>query len=140
MRCTSGLPNSMHREYTMRAAQAGKHVLCEKPMAISSAECRQMIDACKKAGVKLMIGYRIHYDPTTPGARRLVQAGELGPPQSFQGAFGNNLDPGQWRLTRKYGGGGSLMDVGIYPLNEIRWLLGEEPIGFTAVASTMDHA
>jgi hypothetical protein len=58
-----GLPNSMHAEYTIRAAKAGKHVLCEKPMAISSAECRTMIDACKQHNVKLMIAYRVHYDP-----------------------------------------------------------------------------
>jgi predicted dehydrogenase len=134
-----GLPNSMHREYTVRGAQVGKHVLCEKPMAISSAECVEMIAACRMAGVKLMIGYRVHYEPTHLEARRIVRSGALGDLQAFEGAFGFNATPNQWRLTRKYGGGGPLMDVGIYPLNEIRWLLGEEPAAFTAVASTRDR-
>ncbi len=134
-----GLPNSMHREYTLRAAQVGKHVLCEKPMAISSAECRDMIAACRKANVKLMIAYRIHYEPTHLEAQRLIQSGAIGDLQSFEGAFGFNAKPNQWRLTRQFGGGGSLMDVGIYPMNEIRWLVGEEPTAFTAVPTTRDH-
>jgi predicted dehydrogenase len=134
-----GLPNSMHREYTLRGAKAGKHVLCEKPMAISSAECREMIDGCKKANVKLMIAYRIHYEPTHLEAKRLIDSGAIGQLQSFEGSFGFSAQPGAWRLTKKMAGGGSLMDVGIYPMNEIRWLTGEEPVGFTAVASTRDH-
>ena len=135
-----GLPNSMHREYTVRAAQSGKHVLCEKPMAISSAECIEMIAACRKANVKLMIAYRVHYEPTHLEAQRIIQSGALGQLQAFEGAFGFDAQPNQWRLTRKFGGGGSLMDVGIYPMNEIRWLTGEEPAAFTAVATTRDHA
>ncbi|GAC1422548.1 MAG: Gfo/Idh/MocA family oxidoreductase [Acidobacteriaceae bacterium] len=134
-----GLPNSMHREYTVRAAAAGKHVLCEKPMAISSAECEQMIAACRKAGKKLMIGYRVHYEPTHAEAKRIALSGELGPLEAFEGAFGFDAKPNQWRLTKQYGGGGALMDVGIYPMNEIRWILGEEPVGYTAVATTLDR-
>jgi predicted dehydrogenase len=134
-----GLPNSMHREYTIRAAQAGKHVLCEKPMAISSAECSQMIEACRTANVKLMIAYRVHYEPTHLEAKRLIDSGALGQLQAFEGAFGFNATPDQWRLTRQYGGGGPLMDVGIYPLNEVRWLTGEEPVAFRATAATRDH-
>jgi predicted dehydrogenase len=134
-----GLPNSMHCEYTVRAAQAGKHVLCEKPMAISSAECRKMIDACKSAGVKLMIAYRVHYEPTHLEAQRLIQSGAIGQIESFEGAFGFNAQPNQWRLVRKMAGGGSLVDVGIYPLNEARWLAGEEPVSFTTVPTTRDH-
>jgi predicted dehydrogenase len=134
-----GLPNSMHREYTVRAAQLGKHVLCEKPMAISSAECRTMIDACRTANIKLMIAYRIHFEPTHVEAQRLIQSGALGELQSFEGSFGFNATPNQWRLTRQFGGGGSLMDVGIYPMNEIRWLTGEEPNAFTAVPTTRDR-
>jgi predicted dehydrogenase len=134
-----GLPNSMHREYTLRGAKAGKHVLCEKPMAISSAECRDMIDGCRRANVKLMIAYRIHYEPTHLEAKRLIDSGAIGQIEAFEGSFGFNATPNQWRLTRKYGGGGSLVDVGIYPLNEVRWLTGEEPTGFTAVATTRDH-
>ena len=133
-----GLPNSMHCEFTVRAAQAGKHVLCEKPMAISSAECRRMIDACKSAGVKLMIAYRVHYDPTHLQAQQLIQTGAIGEVQAFEGAFGFNATPNQWRLVRKLAGGGSLLDVGIYPLNESRWLTGEEPVLFTAMPTTRD--
>jgi predicted dehydrogenase len=134
-----GLPNSMHREYTVRAAQMGKHVLCEKPMAISSAECNAMIDACRTAGVKLMIAYRVHYEPTHLAAQQLIQSGALGDLQSFEGSFGFNATPNQWRLTRQFAGGGSLMDVGIYPMNEVRWLTGEEPSAFTAVPTTRDR-
>ncbi len=99
-----------------------------------------MIAACRRANVKLMIAYRVHYAPVHIEARRLVQSGALGELQAFEGAFGFNARPGQWRLTRQFGGGGPLMDVGIYPMNEVRWLTGEEPSGITAVAATRDHA
>ena len=134
-----GLPNSMHKEYTVRAAQAGKHVLCEKPMAVSSAECREMIAACRQANVKLMIAYRCHYDPTHLETLRLIQSGAIGQIQSFEGAFGFNAPTKNfWRLDRKLAGGGSLMDVGIYPLNAMRLFSGEEPASFTAITSTRD--
>ena len=134
-----GLPNSMHCEYTVRAAKAGKHVLCEKPMAISSAECRQMIDACRAAERKLMIAYRVHYDPTWTRVAGLIRSGAIGQVKSFRGAFLANFTPNQWRLDRKYAGGGPMMDLGIYPLNGIRYLTGEEPTAYTAVVSTRDH-
>ncbi len=135
-----GLPNSMHCEYTVRAAQAGKHVLCEKPMAISSAECRKMIDACRQAKVKLMIGYRVHYDPTWIEVMQIVKSGQLGQLQSFQGGFFGQMPAGGWRLNRKLGGGGALMDLGIYPLNAIRHITGEEPSDFTAVVATREQS
>jgi predicted dehydrogenase len=135
-----GLPNSMHCEYTLRAAAAGKHVLCEKPMAISSAECRKMIDACRNASRKLMIAYRVHYDPTWSRFIEIVNSNALGTIKSFQGSFCANMSPNQWRLDRKLAGGGSIMDLGIYPLNAIRYITGEEPVAYTAVASTRDHA
>jgi predicted dehydrogenase len=134
-----GLPNNMHREYTVRAAQAGKHVLCEKPMAISSAECRTMIEACRKADRRLMIAYRMQYDPIWQQAFDIVRSGALGKVQSCRGNFLASQTVGAWRLTKKYGGGGSLMDVGIYPLNGIRYLLQENPSEFTAVAATRDR-
>jgi predicted dehydrogenase len=133
-----GLPNSMHCEYTVRAAEAGKHVLCEKPMAISSAECRRMIDACRKANVKLMIAYRIHYDPTFARVAELIHSGALGQIQAFDGAFPGNFAAGQWRLNRKMAGGGSLFDLGIYPLNTIRFLTGEEPASYAAKVATRE--
>jgi predicted dehydrogenase len=130
-----GLPNSMHAEYTMRAAKAGKHVLCEKPMAISSAECRQMIDACRQHDVKLMIAYRIHYDPMWQHVREIARRGAIGAVQGFQGGFYGPKKTG-WRLDRRLAGGGSLLDLGIYPLNTIRWITGEEPSSFSAQVAT----
>jgi predicted dehydrogenase len=135
-----GLPNSMHAEYTLRGAHAGKHILSEKPMAISSAECRTMINACRTAKVKLMIAYRIQYEPTWQRALQIIEAGDIGQIQSFQGGFFNQQAAGTWRLTKKLGGGGSLLDVGIYPLNAIRHITREEPAAFTAVASTREHS
>ena len=133
------LPNSMHAEFTMRAAKAGKHVLCEKPMAISSAECRRMIDACRKANVKLMIAYRCHYEPTNLKAIRIIREGNLGQVQAIESAFGFEISPNQWRLTKKFAGGGPLFDVGIYSLNACRYLTGEEPSAISANASVIDH-
>ena len=135
-----GLPNSMHCEYTVRGAQAGKHVLCEKPMAISSAECRKMIDACRQAKVKLMIGYRIHYEPLWKQASEIIQSGRIGPLESFQGGFFANQPAGVWRITKSLGGGGALMDLGIYPLNAIRHITGEEPANLSAVTATRDKS
>jgi predicted dehydrogenase len=134
-----GLPNSMHKEFTIRSAQAEKHVLCEKPMAISSAECREMIAACRKANVKLMIAYRIHYDPTHLKAVELIKQGRIGDIQYCEGNFGSYFQANQWRLTRAMGGAGPLMDMGIYPLNTIRLYTGIEPVRFAAFTSTMDH-
>jgi predicted dehydrogenase len=134
------LPNSMHCEYTIRAAEAGKHVLCEKPMAISSAECRRMIDACRRANVKLMIGYRIHYDATFRKLRELVRAGALGEIQSYQGGFYGMRNKQQWRLDRSLAGGGSLLDLGIYPLNAMRWFTSEEPEFCRGLVATRDKS
>ena len=132
------LPNSMHCEYTVKAAEAGKHVLCEKPMAISSAECRRMIDACKQAKVKLMIAYRIHFDATFQQVRQMVRSGALGEVEAFLGGFYGLKNKQEWRLKRALAGGGSLVDLGIYPLNTIRWILGEEPKEFRALVATRD--
>lgn len=132
-----GLPNSMHLEYTVRGAQAGKHILCEKPMAISSAECHTMIDACRKADRKLMIAYRMQYDPIWQQAYEIVRSGVLGKVQSLRGSMLQSQVLG-WRQTKQYGGGGSMLDLGIYPLNGIRYLLQEDPAEFTAVVATRD--
>jgi predicted dehydrogenase len=133
-----GLPNSMHCEYTVRAAQAGKHVFCEKPMGISSIECHKMIDVCRQAKVKLMIGYRVHHDPTWIQAIEIIKSGKIGNLQSFQGGFVSRQRAASWRLSRKLCGGGSLMDLGIYPLNAIRQITGEEPVDFTAIVAARD--
>ena len=135
-----GLPNSMHAEYTIRGAQAGKQVLCEKPMAISSAECRKMIDACRQANVKLMIGYRVQFEPMWNQAIEIIKSNRIGQLQSFHGGFFGQQPVGAWRLTKALGGGGSLMDLGIYPLNAIRHITGEEPTNFTAVTATRERS
>jgi predicted dehydrogenase len=133
------LPNSMHAEYTIRSAKAGKHVLCEKPMSVTVAEAEQMIAACKAANVKLMIAYRLHYEPLNLKAVQLIKDGSLGQVHTINGAFGFNSPAGEWRLTKKLGGAGSLYDVGIYVLNASRYLTGEEPSNFAGVVSTMSH-
>ncbi len=133
------LPNSMHAEYTIRAAKAGKHVLCEKPMATSVAECKAMIEACRKARVKLMIAYRCQYNPLHLKAIELIRSGALGQVQMIESSFGFNIRAGEWRLNRKLAGGGPLMDVGIYSLNASRYLTGEEPADIKANSSVIDH-
>ncbi|MBV9892085.1 MAG: Gfo/Idh/MocA family oxidoreductase [Rhizobacter sp.] len=124
------LPNSMHAEYTIRAARAGKHVLCEKPMANSVAECRQMIEACRRAGRKLMIAYRSQYEPMDRLIAWMARSGELGTLREFTAMNGQHQggDLTQWRLKRALAGGGALVDVGIYGINAARFMSGEEPI------------
>jgi len=122
------LPNGMHAEYTVRGLQAEKHVLCEKPMANTPAECQQMIDAAHKVDRKLMIAYRCRYEPYNREAIRIARSGELGPTQMILADAGFRIgDPQQWRLNKQMAGGGSMMDIGIYALNASRYLTGEEP-------------
>jgi predicted dehydrogenase len=131
------LPNSMHAEYTVRAAKAGKHVMCEKPMAISVAECETMIAACKAANRKLMIGYRCHFEPFNLEAMRLARSGAAGKIRYVRSEHGFvQGNPSAWRLKRALAGGGSLMDMGIYSLQAARYMTGEEPIAVTAREST----
>ena len=130
------LPNSMHAEYTIRSAKAGKHVLCEKPMAVSVAECQQMIDACKAADVKLMIAYRMQYEPLTLEAIQRLRSGAIGEIRTIEAAAGFDSRPGVWRLQRKLAGAGCLMDIGIYALNATRYLTGEEPAEIKAISYT----
>ena len=132
------LPNSMHAEYTIRSAKAGKHVLCEKPMCTSVSDGEAMIAACKAAHVKLMIAYRLHYEPTTLRAIKLIKDGAVGQVQSIVSANGFNERAGEWRLNKALSGGGPLMDVGIYCLNAMRYLTGEEPSKFAGFVSTID--
>jgi predicted dehydrogenase len=131
-----GLPNSMHAEYTIRAAKAGKHVLCEKPMCVSVPEAQAMIEAAKAANVKLMIAYRCHYETTNLAAVKMIRDGKLGQIHSVESAFGFDIGPQEWRLNRALAGGGPLMDVGIYSLNATRYLTGEEPSEFSAYTWT----
>lgn len=127
------LPNSMHAEYTIRAAEAGKHVICEKPMAITVADCDKMIAACKKANRHLSIGYRLHFEPYNLEMARLGSQKIYGDVKKITGGFGFRAGPSQWRLTQKYAGGGPLMDVGIYVIQGMCYTSGMEPIAVTAV-------
>lgn len=131
------LPVFMHAEYTIRAAQAGKHVMCEKPMAVSSAECEQMIAACRKAGKKLMIGYRSRFEPHNVEAIRLARAGAIGTIRYFRSEHGFVAgDANTWRMKKAQSGGGSLMDIGIYALQAARYTTGEEPVAVFAKETT----
>lgn len=128
------LPNGMHAEYTVRGFQAGKHVLSEKPMANTPAECQQMIDAAHKANRKLMVAYRCRYEPYNQEAIRIARSQQLGPTQMILADTGFKIgDPSQWRLNKQLAGGGSLMDIGIYALNASRYLSGEEPAEVNAM-------
>jgi predicted dehydrogenase len=126
-------PNGLHRDQVIRVAQAGKHVICEKPMALNAREGQEMIDACKKANVKLLVGYRMHFEPKTLEVVRMRREGEFGKILFFQGLCGFKIgDPRQWRLNKQLAGGGSLMDIGIYAINGSRYMIGEEPTWVTA--------
>ena len=127
------LPNSLHAEYTVRGFKAGKHVLCEKPMAVTPAECEQMIAAGKQAGKKLMVAYRLRYEPFNMTAIDLCRKNEVGKIKGFTASNCQNTKAPNIRLSRALGGG-PVGDVGIYCLNAARYLTGEEPAEVTAVA------
>jgi predicted dehydrogenase len=126
------LPNAMHAEYTIRAFTAGKHVLCEKPMANSIGECEAMIAAGKAANRRLMIAYRCHYEPLNLAAMRAIRTGKVGRPKlviTEMGKQTNLADPSDaWRLDMAMSGGGAPADMGIYGINASRYLLNEEPV------------
>jgi predicted dehydrogenase len=127
------LPNSMHKEFTIRAAKAGKHVIVEKPMAITAADCREMIAACKNAGVQLAVGYRLHYEPYHIELKRLGQEKVFGQVRLIEASLGyKSSDPSEWRLKKALSGGGPLMNLGVYCVQSNRYVLGEEPIAVTA--------
>jgi len=107
-------PNALHARHAIAAAKAGKHVICEKPMAVTVEECDAIIAACKEAGVKLGMGYRLHYEPCHIELKRLAKTGEFGPFMKMDGGFSFILNGQQWRIEHDLSGGGPLMDVGIY--------------------------
>jgi predicted dehydrogenase len=127
------LPNSMHAEYTIRAAKAGVHVLCEKPMAVTVAECQRMIDACRANRVKLMIAYRLHFEEINLRAVDLVRRGRIGEPKFFNSSFAMTVRAGDIR-TKKAMGGGSLYDIGVYCINAARYLFRAEPKEVMAIS------
>ena len=138
------LPNGLHAEYAIKAAEAGKHVFCEKPMANSSAECRRMIAACDGAGVKLGVAYRCQFEPHHLKAIEAVNSGAIGELRGLGAAFGFKIadyapdDPKHWRLEKELAGYGPLADVGIYALQFCRYISGREPATVTAQTVTTD--
>jgi predicted dehydrogenase len=133
--------NCAHAEQTLRAAAAGKHVLCEKPMASSVCDCRRMVEACKANRVRLMIAYRKYFEPGSVALKKLVSSGKLGRLRHIYSTYTEIVDPGKaqaWQLNRELAGGGSLMDLGIYCVNTMGWLAGSAPIEASAHAWTDD--
>lgn len=132
-------PNALHHDQVIRVAKAGKQVICEKPMALNAREGQEMVNACQQAGVKLLVGYRMHFEPKTLDIIRMRNNGEFGNLLFFQGLSGFKIgDPKQWRLNKALAGGGSLMDIGIYSINGARYMLGEEPVWVTAQETKTD--
>jgi predicted dehydrogenase len=135
------VPNHLHREYTVRAARKGAHVLCEKPMAVTEDECRAMIDACREADVRLMIAYRLHFDPANLQAVAAVEERSLGATRLFSATFTQQVEEGDIRLMSPDQGGGPLYDIGIYCINAARYLFRAEPVAVqaTRVARAQDR-
>jgi predicted dehydrogenase len=136
------LPNTLHRPYVERGARAGVDILCEKPMAMSSADCRAMMAACEEAGVRLMIAYRLHFEEANLRAIDRVRSGWLGEPRYFSAVFSQQVRAGDIR-TEASRGGGALFDMGVYCVNAARYLFGAEPyevFGFDATDATDKHS
>lgn len=128
------LPNSMHAEFCIRAAKAGKHVICEKPMAISVAECDAIIEACHEAGVKLSVGYRMQSDPYTNEIKRMVREKSFGEVKyvSSDAGYISRGNPNQWRLNKALSGGGALLNMGVYSIQSNIYGTGMNPISISA--------
>lgn len=132
-------PNALHQSQCLRVAKAGKHVICEKPMAINAQQGQEMVDACRKANVKLLIGYRMHFEAKTLEIIRMRNEGDFGKVLFFQGLCGFKIgDPNQWRMNKELSGGGAMMDIGIYAVNGARYMIGEEPVWVTAQETKTD--
>ncbi|MBD2197426.1 MULTISPECIES: Gfo/Idh/MocA family protein [Calothrix] len=132
------LPNHLHCDYTVRAANAGVHVLCEKPMAVTEQECEQMIRAAQNNGVKLMIAYRLHFDQANMQAVEIAQSGKIGDLRIFNSVFSQNVAEGNVRLEAISNGGGTVYDMGIYCINAARYLFRDEPYEVFAISASQD--
>jgi predicted dehydrogenase len=128
------LPNSLHKEYTIAAARHGVHVLCEKPLAGTAAECREMIDACERGGARLMTAYRLHFESANLAAIKHITDGEIGEPRVFHGFNCQTIEAGNTRLDADLKGG-PLMDLGIYCINAARYLFRDDPTEVSGFAS-----
>jgi predicted dehydrogenase len=134
------LPNHLHRDYTVRAAERGVNVLCEKPLAVTEAECRAMIEACRSHDVRLMTAYRLHLDPANLHAVRLVEEGAIGQTRVFTSTFTQHVQEGDVRLVSPRQGGGPLYDIGIYCVNAARYLFRAEPEAVWMTQVSRDEA
>jgi glucose-fructose oxidoreductase len=121
------LPNHLHHPYTVAAARVGVHVLCEKPLAVTVEECREMIEAARRHDVRLMTAYRLHFERATLRAIELVRAGRIGEPRFFHSTFSMQVQPGNIRLGPEDQGGGPIYDLGVYCINAARHLFDAEP-------------
>jgi predicted dehydrogenase len=121
------LPNHLHRDYAVRAAEAGIHVLCEKPLAVTTQECEAMIEAAERNRVRLMTAYRLHFDPSNLAAIETVRSGKIGEERFFSSDFSLTVEEGDIRLSPIEKGGGTLYDIGIYCINAARYLFRAEP-------------
>lgn len=130
------LPNALHAEYVIRAAKAGKHVICEKPMAVSEQECEAMIQACKEAGTLLSIGYRLHFEPYNQEMMTFAAEKTFGKIKAIQAENGKVLEESPWRARKPLSGGGPLMDMGIYCIQGALNMVGQMPIAVTAIEGT----
>jgi len=126
------LPNALHSEYVIRAAQAGKHVICEKPMATTVQECEAMIEACEKANRMLSIGYRLYFEPHNLTIIDMAQKKTYGAVREIKAQHGMDIEPNVWRLDKTMAGGGPLVDVGIYCIQAAIYTLGQLPVAVTA--------
>jgi predicted dehydrogenase len=127
------LPNTMHEEYVIRSAQAGKHVICEKPLATTVEDCQRMIEVCREEDVKLSMGYRLHFDPYNQEMMRLGQNKVYGAVKKIIARNSMNVgESDQWRLDKERSGGGPLMNNGVYCVQAAQYILGELPIAVTA--------
>jgi predicted dehydrogenase len=132
-------PNSLHKEHALRAARAKVHVLCEKPLAVTVADCEEIDATCRAAGVKLMVAYRLHFEAASLGAVELVKAGKLGDPRVFASVFSHVVRPGDIRQQPELGGG-AVYDLGVYCINAARNLFGDEPSSVFATAQMQNGA
>lgn len=135
-------PNGLHKEYVLAALKAGKHVFCEKPFATNEADCQEMVDAAKKAGKLLGLGYRCHFDAYNNAVVKALRDGEVGKIKLITGEFGFNVNVnvphGKWRVDKKLAGGGPLPDIGVYAVNAARFLTGEEPSAASGLIYSSD--
>jgi xylose dehydrogenase (NAD/NADP) len=127
------LPNELHRPFVIAAADAGKHVLCEKPLALNAGEAEEMVAHCRRRGVVLMEAFMWRHQPRTAEIRRLVAEGAIGELRLVRSSFSFPIEPGDWRLDRERGGG-ALWDVGCYGLSAARLFSGEEPSAIKALS------